>query len=586
MDKLAEYLSVRGKLGKEWQTPLKVLQLQVKQATESLPLQVKTSLGLDKRPVNYYDCGDIIKALEAHYDATGVSYKNFIGRYTNDTLKRWVAIRTAYEKSNLYLGEAARLLVQSVQLEIPALKKQAQANQKQVGDMLRRADEYASSAQEYRAKFTRQCQDFQVSAAASALPLSAAQARIKTDILAASKLVAPLLEKVELTARESAVVDAIAHYAASLNYAGSAGAGAGAGEGKTSAAAAAAAAAAVETKQMAPEDILPTLYAVCTQSPISRTIETTPSTSTSTSQSAADEDAGAAGVSIDWDITVDATSSDSTSSSSSTSATATTSAAAAAAAEGKSSDGDVDMSAMFGAVDWSALGDSGDAAADAPVEINWDITVEPEATSLSSSSSASSSSSSLSSASSSDASSGSVAGGSVDIAFAPTRRAFTSDLVELEAFLVQRLDVLVTASATNATAADTLVATSRLDSAPVSVKNESASKLKEWLAAVRAVMTALKEPRLQHMLSVQTSSSAADRLSATLFQSLSSAAKLDGRAKAVRERVKAMEQASSKDLQTASQLASNALKMKKTVEASLSKVLDGRSVNILGEFKV
>ena len=72
--------------------------------------------------INYFHCKKIIEILKE----TEADSKNLFGRYGSQRMKDWIEIVKLYEKDNLYLAEAAQMLVRNVNYEVPSLKKQMQ----------------------------------------------------------------------------------------------------------------------------------------------------------------------------------------------------------------------------------------------------------------------------------------------------------------------------------------------------------------------------------------------------------------------------------------------------------------------------
>lgn len=70
--------------------------------------------------IHYFNCLKIVEILKE----TEKNSKNIFGMYSSQRMKDWNSIISAYQKNNIYLGEAASLLQRNVAYEIPALKKQ------------------------------------------------------------------------------------------------------------------------------------------------------------------------------------------------------------------------------------------------------------------------------------------------------------------------------------------------------------------------------------------------------------------------------------------------------------------------------
>lgn len=64
---------------------------------------------------------------------TEANSKNIFGSYGSQRMKDWQEIIRLYEKDNVYLAEAAQMLIRNVNYEVPSLKKQiAKCEQQQV----------------------------------------------------------------------------------------------------------------------------------------------------------------------------------------------------------------------------------------------------------------------------------------------------------------------------------------------------------------------------------------------------------------------------------------------------------------------
>ena len=83
--------------------------------------------------VNYFHCLKIIEILKE----TEANTKNIFGSYRSQRMKDWQEIVNLYEKDNVYLAEAAQMLIRNVNYEVPSLKKQiAKCEQIQVVSLI------------------------------------------------------------------------------------------------------------------------------------------------------------------------------------------------------------------------------------------------------------------------------------------------------------------------------------------------------------------------------------------------------------------------------------------------------------------
>ena len=70
--------------------------------------------------INYFHCVKIVDILKE----TEKDTKNFFGQYGSQRMTDWKEILAMYQKDDIYLAEAAQLLIQSVTYELPGFKKQ------------------------------------------------------------------------------------------------------------------------------------------------------------------------------------------------------------------------------------------------------------------------------------------------------------------------------------------------------------------------------------------------------------------------------------------------------------------------------
>lgn len=83
--------------------------------------------------INYFHCLKIIEILKE----TEANTKNIFGSYRSQRMKDWQEIVHLYEKDNVYLAEAAQMLIRNVNYEVPGLKKQiAKCEQIQVVSLI------------------------------------------------------------------------------------------------------------------------------------------------------------------------------------------------------------------------------------------------------------------------------------------------------------------------------------------------------------------------------------------------------------------------------------------------------------------
>lgn len=118
--KLLEWLQSRRHCGKDWRDAAMTIRSKISHAIQDMPEHPTITEMLSGTYITYFHCQKIVDVLRE----TEASSKNMFGRYSSQRMKDWQEILKIYEKDNVYLSEAAQILQQFVQYEIPAMKKQ------------------------------------------------------------------------------------------------------------------------------------------------------------------------------------------------------------------------------------------------------------------------------------------------------------------------------------------------------------------------------------------------------------------------------------------------------------------------------
>lgn len=84
--------------------------------------------------INYFHCQQIIEILKH----TEKDTRSLFGTYGSQRMKDWQEIIKLYERDNVYLGEAAQILVRNLTYEIPGIKRQITKFEQQSADALKR----------------------------------------------------------------------------------------------------------------------------------------------------------------------------------------------------------------------------------------------------------------------------------------------------------------------------------------------------------------------------------------------------------------------------------------------------------------
>lgn len=117
--KLLDWLISRHIVSASWQTNILPVREKINTAIQDMPQHPEIAQLLAGAYINYFHCLRIVEILKE----TEADTKNVFGRYGSQRMKDWLEIVKLYEKDNLYLAEAAHLLISNVKYEIPNLKK-------------------------------------------------------------------------------------------------------------------------------------------------------------------------------------------------------------------------------------------------------------------------------------------------------------------------------------------------------------------------------------------------------------------------------------------------------------------------------
>ncbi|XP_063635419.1 CDK5 regulatory subunit-associated protein 3 [Cydia splendana] len=151
--KLQDWLVSRRHVNKEWQKNIIAVREKINNAIQDMPAHQDIAALLSGSYINYFHCQKIIEILKE----TEADTKNLFGRYGSQRMKDWLDVVKSYEKENLYLAEAAQMLVRNINYEIPSLKKQiVKEEQLQVEYEKKNADHLKNEAS-MKSEFLAQC---------------------------------------------------------------------------------------------------------------------------------------------------------------------------------------------------------------------------------------------------------------------------------------------------------------------------------------------------------------------------------------------------------------------------------------------
>lgn len=86
--------------------------------------------------------------------------RNIFGQYGSKRMKDWLEVLRMYEKDNVYLGEAAQILIRNVNYEIPGLKKSISKFEQMGDEAEKKIHDSIKSENILRNEFNASCQQF------------------------------------------------------------------------------------------------------------------------------------------------------------------------------------------------------------------------------------------------------------------------------------------------------------------------------------------------------------------------------------------------------------------------------------------
>ncbi|EDO42422.1 predicted protein [Nematostella vectensis] len=152
-NKLLDWLLDRRHCDVKWQAAALDIREKINAAIQDMPPVEEITTLLSGTFINYFHCLRIVELLKVSESGT----KNIFGGYSSKRMKDWQEIIRLYEKDNVYLAEAASLLIRNVNYEIPSLKRQIGKCQQTQRECTRKENEYTTNAAEYKEQYRKVC---------------------------------------------------------------------------------------------------------------------------------------------------------------------------------------------------------------------------------------------------------------------------------------------------------------------------------------------------------------------------------------------------------------------------------------------
>ncbi|XP_052748565.1 CDK5 regulatory subunit-associated protein 3 [Galleria mellonella] len=151
--KLQDWLVSRRHVNKEWQKSIIPVREKINNAIQDMPAHDDIAALLSGSYINYFHCQKIIEILKE----TEADTKNLFGRYGSQRMKDWQDVLKSYERENLYLAEAAQMLVRNISYEIPGLKKQIAKEEQMQLECKKKHSDYLKNEASSKSEFLTLC---------------------------------------------------------------------------------------------------------------------------------------------------------------------------------------------------------------------------------------------------------------------------------------------------------------------------------------------------------------------------------------------------------------------------------------------
>jgi len=153
--KLLDWLVSRRVCSRDWHKTVLTIREKIGSALKDMPEHpdVRNLLSGSDYGINYFHCLEIVEILKE----TEASTKNIFGGYSSQRMSDWKAVVSCYQRDQVYIAEAAQLLIQSVAYDVPALKKHIQKCSQTQEECDKKVTSNDKKIEEFKQNFQKGC---------------------------------------------------------------------------------------------------------------------------------------------------------------------------------------------------------------------------------------------------------------------------------------------------------------------------------------------------------------------------------------------------------------------------------------------